>query len=326
MEKLDLKDRKILYQLDLNCRQSNTQIGRKVGLSKEVVNYRIKRMQDLGIIKGFWTAINSLKLGYYAFRIYINFLDVNPDIKDKIIQHFKNYKNVWTLQTAKGPVDLGAVLWADDVYNFSQFWNKTLDRYGNYFENYTVSILTQINCLKKSYLVSNDYKKSDREFYKINCVGNPVEIDKMDYQLLNEIAINARISLVALSEKLNSSSQVINYRIKNLMKKGIILAFRVTIDISKLGLQSCIIDIYLKDHTKGKQIENYIKGNPYVENIMDITIGWCDLNFELMVKNIDSLTQLIDEIDSRFPGAIRKTNFWMARKIYKNRWLPELFR
>ena len=93
MVNLDLKDRKILYQLDLNCRQSNTQIGRQVGLSKEVVNYRIKRMQDLGVINNFWTAINSLKLGYYAFRIYINFLDVDPDKKNEIIQYFKNYKN-----------------------------------------------------------------------------------------------------------------------------------------------------------------------------------------------------------------------------------------
>jgi Lrp/AsnC family leucine-responsive transcriptional regulator len=325
MENLDLKDRKILYQLDLNCRQSNTQIGRQVGLSKEVVNYRIKRMQDLGVISYFWTAINSLRLGYYAFRIYINFLDVSPDTKNEIIQYFKNYKNIWTLQIAKGPVDLGAVLWANDVYNFSQFWNRTLDKYGNYFENYSVSILTQVNCLKKTFLISDGYKKIDREFYKINCIGEPEIIDEMDYQLLNEIATNARIPLVQLAEKLNTSSQTINYKIKNMIKKGIILAFRVCIDTSKLGLQSCIIDIYLKDHTKGKQIEEYIKGNPYVENIMDSTIGWCDLNFELMVKDINSLTQLIEEIDDRYPGAIRKTNFWMARKVYKERWLPELF-
>ena len=325
MENLDLKDRKILYQLDLNCRQSNTQIGRKVGLSKEVVNYRIKRMQDLGVISYFWTAINSLKLGYYAFRIYINFLDVNPDTKNEIIEYFKKYKNIWTLQIAKGPVDLGAVLWANDVYNFSQFWNRTLDKYGNYFENYSVSILTQVNCLKKTYLISDGYKKTDREFYKINCMGDPALIDEMDFQLLNEIATNARIPLVQLAEKLNTSSQTINYKIKNMIKKGIILAFRVCIDNTKLGLQSCIIDVYLKDHTKGKHIEEYIKGNPYVENIMDISIGWCDLNFELMVKNIDSLTKLIEEIDDRFPGAIRKTNFWMARKVHKERWLPELY-
>ena len=50
IEKLDLKDRKILYQLELNCRQSNTQIGKKVGLSKDVITYRIKRMEEKGII------------------------------------------------------------------------------------------------------------------------------------------------------------------------------------------------------------------------------------------------------------------------------------
>jgi len=325
MEKLDLKDRKILYQLDLNCRQSNSQIGKKVGLSKEVVNYRIKRMQDMGIINCFWTAINSLKLGYYAFRIYINFLDVSSDIKNEIIRYFKDYKYVWTLQTASGPIDLGAVIWADDIYNFNQFWSKTLDKYGNHFEKYAVSILTQVTCMKRSYLLMNNYKKSDREFYLINCIGNPVTIDKIDYQLLNEIAINARIPLIKLAEKLNNSSQTVNYRIKNLMKKEIIKAFRVDIDISKLGFQNCMIDIYLKDHTIGRKIEDYVKSNPYVDNIMDMTIGWCDLNFQLVVKNIDFLSQIVDDIECKFPGAVRKTNFWMGRKIHKERWLPELY-
>ena len=71
MYKLDLKDRKILYELDLNCRQSNTQIGKKVGLKKDVVNYRINNMGKEGVIKNFWTAINTFKLGYDVFRVYI---------------------------------------------------------------------------------------------------------------------------------------------------------------------------------------------------------------------------------------------------------------
>ncbi len=72
MIKIDLKDRKILYQLDLNSRQSLTQIGKNVGLKKDVVSYRIKRLQDEGVIKNFWTVINTFKLGYNVFRIYIN--------------------------------------------------------------------------------------------------------------------------------------------------------------------------------------------------------------------------------------------------------------
>ena len=58
---LDLKDRKNLYHLDLNCRQSNTQIGKKAGLSRQVVEYRIKRMEEEGIIKGYWTNIDAYR-------------------------------------------------------------------------------------------------------------------------------------------------------------------------------------------------------------------------------------------------------------------------
>ena len=71
--KLDLKDRKILYELDLNARQTLTQIGKKVGLKKDVVSYRMKKLQDEGIIKNYYTVIDAYKLGYTLYRYYINF-------------------------------------------------------------------------------------------------------------------------------------------------------------------------------------------------------------------------------------------------------------
>ena len=44
MEKIDLKDRKILYQLDIDSRQSYSQIAKKVGVSKNVLVYRINKL------------------------------------------------------------------------------------------------------------------------------------------------------------------------------------------------------------------------------------------------------------------------------------------
>ena len=86
MTKIDLKDRKILYELDLNCRQSNAQIGKKVGLGRDVVAYRIRRMQEEGVIKAFWTAIDTFRLGYNVYRIYINFdYLITSDIKKEIL-------------------------------------------------------------------------------------------------------------------------------------------------------------------------------------------------------------------------------------------------
>ena len=42
MEKVDIKDKQILYNLNKDCRQSNSSLAKKMGTSKEVVAYRIK--------------------------------------------------------------------------------------------------------------------------------------------------------------------------------------------------------------------------------------------------------------------------------------------
>jgi len=99
---LDLKDRKILYQLDLNCRQSNSQIGKKVGLSKQVVDYRIKRMDEDRIITGYWTNIDSYRFGYQVFRYLINLQNTTSIIKDEIMQQIANYKKTWAVYSVKG--------------------------------------------------------------------------------------------------------------------------------------------------------------------------------------------------------------------------------
>ncbi|HLD78390.1 MAG TPA: AsnC family transcriptional regulator, partial [archaeon] len=41
---LDLKDRKILLELDADSRQSNARIAKRTGLSKQVVGFRIARL------------------------------------------------------------------------------------------------------------------------------------------------------------------------------------------------------------------------------------------------------------------------------------------
>ena len=48
--KLDNKDRKILSLLLNDCRLTNSQIAKKSNSSREVVAYRIKQLEENGII------------------------------------------------------------------------------------------------------------------------------------------------------------------------------------------------------------------------------------------------------------------------------------
>ena len=66
---LDLKDRKILYQLDLNARQSNAEIAKKTRLSKDAVGYRIKKLEEQGKKAHIFMA-NNLDINQFEnFRI-----------------------------------------------------------------------------------------------------------------------------------------------------------------------------------------------------------------------------------------------------------------
>ena len=321
MHNIDLKDRKILYELDLNCRQSNSQIGKKVGLGRDVVAYRINRMQEEGIIKNFWTAINTFKLGYNVFRVYINLRYVSSDKKNEIIQYFVDCKNTWAVISIKGEIDLDTIFWVEDIYDFYIFWEKTIQKYGEFFEDSAISIFIYANSYKKSYLMP-ELSKSDRLLYKITCKSSTIKLDRMDHRLLNELASDARIPLIELADKLGVSSQTINYRIKNLLKEAVIQAFRVNIDISKLNLEKFLLNIYLQEPRDKNALINYLESLPCIEYI-DVGLGWSDLLLEVILENVDDLTNLMDKIASKFPNSIKKQNIMIATQYHKERWLPK---
>ncbi len=55
---------KILKLLQQNARSSNAEIGRQVGLTSPAVAERIKKMEDIGIIKSYTANLNHHLLGY----------------------------------------------------------------------------------------------------------------------------------------------------------------------------------------------------------------------------------------------------------------------
>jgi len=322
MVKLDLKDRKILYYLDLNCRQSNTQVGKKVGLKKDVVTYRIKNLQDAGVIKNYFTDIDTFRLGYNVFRVYLNFQYVTPQKKEEIIRYFVEYKDSWVVCSVTSGIDLVIVVWVKDIFEFYQFWEKTLDLYEEFFAKYDISIYVKSHIYKKSILLP-EIKETDRELYSMNCGGDAVEIDALDYALLNELAVNARAPLVELAEKLGCSSQTVTYHMNNLIKSKIIRAFRVNLDLGKLGLQHLKIDIFLRDHRMKKPVFEYLKGLPSME-YMNLAIGWADLEPELVVHSFDELLKISDEINQRFSGSIKRQSYFIVETMYKMRCMPQL--
>lgn len=61
---LDGLNRKILAALQQRARISFAAIGREIGLTPPAVAERVKRMEDSGVIEGYWTQVSHQKTGY----------------------------------------------------------------------------------------------------------------------------------------------------------------------------------------------------------------------------------------------------------------------
>lgn len=129
--------------------------------------------------------------------------------------------------------------------------------------------------------------------------------------------------LIDLAERLQMSSQAINYRLNNLIKQGVIKGFRITLDIKLVGLQYFDLRLNLSDHSVRKDIVAFVKKKPYFK-CLNTSIGYCDLEMEFHIQGMDEINDLLDEITLKFPGSVRNYFFLRTRETYKERWVPEL--
>jgi DNA-binding Lrp family transcriptional regulator len=320
MDKIDLKDRKILYELDINARQTLLQIGKNVRLPKSVVAYRIKKLEEKGIIKNFYTVINFYKLGYVNLAIYVNYQYYTPAIEKEIINYFVNSDYSWWVANIQGKYDLLVLFLVKDLNDFFSFWKKTLNKYKFYFQECVIAFLTKTYSYPHSFLL-DDYKRDDWKKMEIVDGGKKVDIDGKDLQILHLMALNARISLKEIAEKLNSSTTMINYRIKKLIKIGVIQGFRINIDFSKFDLQQFKVHITLKNYEKMRNIINYVKFYPNL-TYMNEMIDHCDLGLNFYLHNFHELHPFIKGIYNKFPNDIKNHCTFTFPEVYKSNYLP----
>ena len=137
---LDLKDRKILYQLDIDCRQTNSMIGKKVGLSKQSVDYRIKRLIKENIITRFSTVIDTYKLGFEKHKLYLKLENADKELIIKIIEFLKKHKKTEWVASCSGNWDIIVGYLVKDVYEFNKAIKDFEEKFSKYIHSKETSI------------------------------------------------------------------------------------------------------------------------------------------------------------------------------------------
>jgi Lrp/AsnC family leucine-responsive transcriptional regulator len=325
MTKLDLKDRKILYELDLDARQTDKEIARKVGLSREATRYRIQKLIDEGYINYFITLINTMKLGYDWYRTFFKFQNITLQKEKEIIEWLKE-RSSW-ITKVEGKWDLNTGIFCKNVYEFRDIINRFLVEFNGYIERYEVAIVTRMWHYHRDYLIDKKSKVSKAEVMGFSSSNDyKVEkIDKIDYKILEVLLKNARMKTIDIARKVGTTEMVVRYRMMGMIKKGLILGFRSFLNIGKLGYNYYKLHITLQNLTANKkeQILTYIHSHPNTVYTTEL-VGGADIETEFQVNTNEDFYRCLQELRMRFGDIIRDYEFMQYTDEYKFTYLPEI--
>jgi len=120
---VDEKDLKILEMLLANARTPFTDIAREVGISDVAVAKRIKRLENLGIIKKYTILLNYSRLNYVAS---LTGIDVEPEHLYTITDELKKKGYIKYLALTTGDHSLIAFITARNSAEMSEIHKELL--------------------------------------------------------------------------------------------------------------------------------------------------------------------------------------------------------
>ncbi|MFC1682132.1 Lrp/AsnC family transcriptional regulator [Nanoarchaeota archaeon] len=313
--KLDLKDKRILYELDKNCRQSCSEISRKVQLSQEAVNYRIKKLEEQKIITNYQLIVNLSKLGLIQFKVLLSFQHINSEKLNKIIEELNKKPEVKWVVSCKGNWDLLISLETDSLNEINNLKNKIINSFGNLINKKAISIGVSAEVYDRNFFLNK--KEGNVERIIIN-EEKKVKLDEIDLEIIIKLSKNARKSVVDIASELKTSARIVNYRIKQLQKRKVINGFRISINYEKLGMQFYKLFLYL-DKSSPKRINDlvtYFRSNKNIIHNVKVLGNW-EFEPEFEVSSENEFNSLLSSMKDQFSDIIKTIDIITISKEHK---------
>jgi DNA-binding Lrp family transcriptional regulator len=264
------------------------------------VIYRVKKLIKNGIIKNFVPLLDPSKFGFMAWNVYLEFQNLDENIEGEITNYLKNKKNVWWIAQTIGKWDLIYSIYVRNIREFYNTVKKFNTKFGFYILKQSLAAHVEINMFSRGYLI-NDQSISTKTFES----DELVKLDGTDKNILKKLAKNSRISSVDLAKSLNLTSNIVIYRIKDLLKKKVITRFRVYLDINKLDLYFFKVIIYLKNFSgsRDNELKEFCRKNGKILFYLKKIGPWM-LEIELEESSYLNVNNLLKEIKQKFPDYI----------------------
>jgi Lrp/AsnC family transcriptional regulator for asnA, asnC and gidA len=140
-------------------------------------------------------------------------------------------------------------------------------------------------------------------------MAGKLNLDKLDFQIIQEMMETAEVSYADLGKKLFVSGGTIHVRIKKLQELGIVKGTKLSVDMKELGYDViAFIGIYLEKSSLYDTVAKELKKIPEIVRL-NYTTGNYSMFAEVVCKDIQQLKFVLHDELQKIKGIERTETF-----------------
>lgn len=320
--KLDIKDKRILFELLKNARIPYNRIAKSAKLSNDAVKYRINKLLKGGLFLGSAAIVNFSGIGYHWNIVLLQMKNFHKETEELLTDFFKKIPNVLKVMKCSGRWDLQLDVIYQSLIEFEDIINKIKSE----FEIKEIETLRVLKEDKYHQLPLQFFKEINREHIEVpygrvdEFCFEQLELDEKDKIIIEMLTLDGRKSLIDIADKINLSSDGTKNRIQNLVKSKIIRGYMPIFNSTLIGYDVYLLFFRLKKPSKS--LISFLKTNPNVLSIYR-TGDKYNLFVDLAAKDPGDFNRILIEIRTKFKEIIEDYESLLALKEFKYSDYPE---
>ena len=311
---MDATDVKILEKLDENIRAGSKEIGETLGLRRQVVDYRIKRLETSGAIIAYRMLANLTKLGLQYRRVHLKLYSASLNEEEVIFKFLEKHPGVHWLVECDGKYDMMIGITSIDTIEFNNVLSAFLVTFNKYISYYDIVHILNLTVPSRDFSGMRHVRS-----IKGAIVGNfnAESLSTIDKKIINELAENGRQTALEVAKKIKQRPENVNYHIKQIIKKGLLFSnIQFGYDVFGFELYKTLIYVRNPSRERIESFKKFARGYPRIWDIVE-TVGKWQLELDIESRGHDDYYKIMDAVQDNFSDIVSYYDTLYIRKERK---------
>lgn len=238
-------ERSIISATYFSANKPVAQISKETGYRPHVVRYALKKLFERQAIRA-RLFLNPFAFGLTEFQAFLSVDSMGTDIRDALIQKLIESPLTTHVGTIGGAFQIDVMFVAPNLVAAQAF-----------FDTIAVNLprarfLKQVApCLSVTLFQPGDFmrKRGPRATLSYGPVTEVTELDKTDRGIITALQEQKLLSFAEAARRVGISQSSLDYRVKSLMKRGVIIGFGISVPVYQDGLSPFLLLLRARKHT-----------------------------------------------------------------------------